>query len=447
MCLRLVVMCLLFTLSLFSQAPALIVPDAAQASPDFNAKLATDAWLQTTSPANRAASDAYFEGGYWLILWDFLYGAALFLLLLECRLSARMRNLAAHFTGHSWLQSFWYSAVFIGLVAMSTLPLTLYQSFFRERAYGLLSQNFASWFWDQLIGFALTLVVASALLTTLMALVRRFPRTWPAWATGITAIFIAISALVTPVYISPLFNTYTPLPKSRLTAAILSLARANGVPAAHVYVMDESRQSKRISANVSGFWGTERITLNDNLLRRCSPEGVLSTMGHEVGHYVLHHIPKGIFFFSVVAAILFAALQRIAGWALRWRGKHWQIKSITDVAVLPLAALILSTLLFLLTPLLNTYTRTEEYEADIYGLNAARQPDGEAQVDLLLGEYRKLDPTPLEEFIFFDHPSGRTRIYAAMLWKAENLCLFDRALPCDTSTKQWLPHEGKHPPF
>jgi STE24 endopeptidase len=101
-----------------------------------------------------------------------------------------------------------------------------------------------------------------------------------------------------------------------------------------------------------------------------------------------------------------------------------------DAAVLPLAVLILSTLSFLFSPIGNTFTRTQEYEADIFGLDAARQPDGEAEVDLLLGEYRKLDPSPLEEFLFFDHPSGRTRIYAAMRWKAENLCLFDPALPC-----------------
>ena len=93
----------------------------------------------------------------------------------------------------------------------------------------------------------------------------------------------------------------------------------------------------------------------------------------------------------------------------------------TDVAALPLAAIGLSVYFFLMTPVNNTITRTMEFEADMYGLNAARQPDGEANVDLLLGEYRKLDPTPAEEFIFFDHPSGRTRITASMRWKAENL--------------------------
>ena len=64
--------------------------------------------------------------------------------------------------------------------------------------------------------------------------------------------------------------------------------------------------------------------------------------------------------------------------------------------------------------------RVQEYEADLYGLNASAQPDGFAQVALKLGEYRKLDPGPIEEFVFYDHPSGRTRIYSAMRWKAEH---------------------------
>jgi STE24 endopeptidase len=99
----------------------------------------------------------------------------------------------------------------------------------------------------------------------------------------------------------------------------------------------------------------------------------------------------------------------------------WGIRDMNDVAVLPLAALLFTTFSFVLTPVDNTITRTMEYEADMYGINASQQPDGEAEVDLMLGEYRKLDPGPVEEFLFFDHPSGRTRITAAMRWKAEHL--------------------------
>jgi STE24 endopeptidase len=91
--------------------------------------------------------------------------------------------------------------------------------------------------------------------------------------------------------------------------------------------------------------------------------------------------------------------------------------------VLPLAVLLVSIFVFLVNPILNTQTRTTEGEADMYGLNASRQPDGFAQAAIHLGEYRKMSPGPVEEWIFFDHPSGRNRIYAAMRWKAENLRL------------------------
>jgi STE24 endopeptidase len=104
----------------------------------------------------------------------------------------------------------------------------------------------------------------------------------------------------------------------------------------------------------------------------------------------------------------------------RW-GEKWDIRNIGDTAVLPLVIVLASIFFFVTTPINNSWIRMEEYEADIFGLNAAREPDAEARVDLMLGEYRKLDPGPIEEIIFYDHPSGRTRITAAMRWKAEHL--------------------------
>jgi STE24 endopeptidase len=148
-------------------------------------------------------------------------------------------------------------------------------------------------------------------------------------------------------------------------------------------------------------------------------------MGHEMGHYVLNHVCKSIVFFSLFLLLGFAFLNWSLNWSLARWGARWQINGVADVAVLPLAALLLSLFFFVTTPIGNTWTRTEEYEADIFGLNAARQPDGEAAVDLKLGEYRKLDPGPIEEFVFYDHPGGRTRITAAMRWKKENMGILD----------------------
>jgi len=147
-------------------------------------------------------------------------------------------------------------------------------------------------------------------------------------------------------------------------------------------------------------------------------------MGHEMGHYVLNHIYKDILFLGVVTVLAFAYLRWSLDWSLRRWGTKWGIRDVGDPAVLPLVVLLASIFFFVLTPIMNTHTRTEEAEADIFGINASRQPDGFAQAAIHLGEYRKMKPGPVEEWIFFDHPSGYHRIHAAMQWKAENPQLF-----------------------
>jgi Zn-dependent protease with chaperone function len=169
--------------------------------------------------------------------------------------------------------------------------------------------------------------------------------------------------------------------------------------------------------------GTERITLNDNLLKRCTLAEIEAVMGHEMGHYVLNHVYKAILFLSILTVLGFALLKWSSGRALARWGTAWNVRGVSDVAALPLLAILIGIYFFVLMPVTNSFIRTQEYEADIFGLNAAGQPDGEALVALKLGDYRKLNPGPIEEFIFFDHPSGRARIYAAMRWKAEHLKL------------------------
>jgi STE24 endopeptidase len=237
----------------------------------------------------------------------------------------------------------------------------------------------------------------------------------------VSVAFQMFTALIGPVYIAPLFNKYTKLEDPRVRDPILSMARANGIPAHDVYVVDASRQSNRVSANVSGMLGTERITLNDNLLKRCTLPEIAAVMGHEMGHYVLHHVYKMILFFGVLTVLGFALLKWASAWAVARWGAAWRVRGVDDPAALPLLALLVSIYFLVLTPVTNSLIRTQEYEADIFGLNASAQPDGEALVALKLGDYRKLDPGSLEEFLFFDHPSGRARIFAAMRWKAEHL--------------------------
>jgi STE24 endopeptidase len=144
-------------------------------------------------------------------------------------------------------------------------------------------------------------------------------------------------------------------------------------------------------------------------------------MGHEMGHYVLHHVYMAVMFLTLVIVAGFALLRSGFAWAAARWGERWGIRGIDDPAGLPLVMLIFSIYLFLLTPVFNTFIRSDEAAADIFGLNAVREPDANALVDLKLVEYRKVAPGPLEEFLFYDHPSPRTRIYQAMQWKAEQL--------------------------
>ena len=403
---------------------AISVPVAAQPSAQFDAEAATNAYLAEIPAKARAQSDAYFEGGYWLILWDFLYGVALYILLLHFRWSAGMRNLAERITRFKPLQTLIYWTEFLVVSTVLGFPLAVYEGYFRERQYGLATQTFGPWLGDQFKGLLIGIVLGGILTVLLFGVVRRLPRTWWIWGAVVSMLFMIFSVMIVPVFIVPIFNKVTLLDDPRITQPILSLARGNGIPAQKVYQVDASRQTTRMSANVSGFGKTMRITLNDNLLRRGSLEEIQSVMGHEMGHYVLHHIYKDILFFSVVIVVAFALLRWSLDWCLARWGESWQIRGMGDTAILPLVFLLGSIFFFVLTPIFNTHTRTAEHEADMYGLNASRQPDGFAQAAIHLGEYRKMSPGPAEEWIFFDHPSGRNRIHDAMSWKAENLQLF-----------------------
>ena len=382
---------------------------------------ATRAYLARMAPEKKKRSDAYFEGGYWLRLWEFLYGVAVAWLLLRLGWSAGMRNFAERAARVRPAQTFIYWGQYAAVTALLLFPLTVYRGFYREHQYGLATQTFGPWFGDRLKELAVLIVFGGLAVVVLYAVLRRAPKTWWIWGSLTAIVFVVLSFLISPVYFFPLFNKYTPLQDEAIRGPILSLARANGIPADNVYVMDASRQTTRISANVSGLFGTLRITLNDNLLKRCTLPEIEAVLGHEMGHYVLNHLYKGIVFQGILIVIGFAFIRSAFDALWRRRGGRWGVRGVTDVAGAPIFTLLIAVYLFVLTPVTNSITRTLEIEADMYGLNASRQPDGFAEVSLKLSDYRKLDPGKLEELVLYDHPSGRTRIFSAMRWKAEHL--------------------------
>jgi STE24 endopeptidase len=411
-----------FSSSLPAQETAIPSPiPAATPAGITDPETATRAWLDTMPPNEKARSDAYFEGTYWLILWNFLLTVAIALLLLTTRLSARIRDLAARLTRFRPIQAGVYAIGFALIAGISNLPLNFYEGFVREHQYGMSNQTFLAWFGEWLDALAIAVVILTVSLAILYRIFRATERTWWMWGTVFGIILVTIGNTAAPVLIEPIFNKYTPLTDPKIRDPILALARANEIPVQQVFVVDQSRQTKRVSANVSGLAGTTRIALNDNLLNQCTVPEIREVMAHEMGHYVLNHGAKMTMSLAIFIFVGFGLAAAIFNRVIKKRGPSWGVKGIADPAGFPLLMLIFATYAFLLTPIVNTMIRTIEREADIFGLNAAREPDAAAMVALKLGKYRKMEPTPLEEFIFFDHPSGRSRIRMAMDWKAAQL--------------------------
>jgi STE24 endopeptidase len=387
----------------------------------FDADKATNAYLARVSGAARARSDAYAEGGYILDVADVAYTLVLMGLLLWLRISARLRNYAQNITRSRFWQVPIYFIGFFIIVTIAILPLTVYEGFFREHAYGLSNQDLGQWFGEFAIQFAVSLVITTILITLIYAGIRAARRAWWIWGAAITIVFLAIVMMIFPVFLAPLTNHYQPLPDGPVKKDILSMARANGVPADNVYEYDASRQSDRISANVSGLFGTTRISLTDNLLKRGTPQEIKAVVAHEIGHYVMNHVIVNLLWFAIVSAIVFWLTDRAFRLLTGIFGGNWDVRTLDDPAGLPVLYAAFTFFMFLATPAMNTIVRTQEAQADLFGVNAAREPDAFATVVLKLSEYRKLDPSPLEEWALYDHPSGRSRIHMMMRWKAEHL--------------------------
>ena len=398
----------------------MVLPAAAQAA-SFDVETATRAWVDTLQGPARANSDAYFEGGYWLILWGTLVSVLIDGLLLRFALSARFRDLGERVfkakAGVTWITALCYSLA----GTLLTLPWSIYIRFVREQQYDLMNQTFGGWLFDLVKDTGIDLVIFPLVAMAVYAVIRRFSKNWWLLATGVIAAFLAFGMLLGPVFISPLFNTYTELPAGPVRDRIVAMAQAKQIPSEHIYLFDASKQTKRISANVSGLGPTIRISLNDNLLNRSSEAEIAAVMGHEMGHYVLGHVLWSLLFLSLLAAAILFLVSRIAPGLIAKYGARWGIRDIGDPASLPVLGILIAVFSLLATPLTNTLVRVNESQADAFGLDTAKEPDAFASIAMKLSEYRKIEPGPIEEALFFDHPSGKTRVRMSMQWKKDHV--------------------------
>jgi STE24 endopeptidase len=432
MALRTILCMLLAALVTSGAAWAQAVPAAApttsvavQSLPDMSVKFdpqrATNAYLAQVSGPARARANAYYEGGYLLRVLDVVYIVILSGLLLWLHIAAGIRDWAESRTRSRSGRTALFILLYGVIAAVVVFPLAFYQDYVREHAYGFATQSFPAWLGDYGIAFAVGLAAFVVVGVIIYAVIRRAPHNWWIWAAGIIIACQVVTAMAYPVFVAPLFNHYAPMPDTPLKQDILRLAHANGVPAGNVFVFDASRQSLRMSANVSGFLGTTRIALNDNLLAHASHDEIMAVMGHEIAHYVLAHTTRLLIQLGLVIFFGFAFIHWGFLLLADFFGGSWDMRSIEDPAGLPLLVALAAIFMLLATPATDTIRRTAEVQADLFGVNAVRRPDAFASVTLKRSAYRKLDPSPLEEFLFYDEPSGRSRIREMMRWKAGHL--------------------------
>ena len=385
---------------------------------NFDPAIATAQWLATLSPQETARAVAYTHGSHWLILWSFLVSALVAWIIVRTGLLVAIRSRIERRRRRPLMASFAVALVYSIMSWVLTLPWSIYESWYREKQYGLSSQALGGWLGEAVIGAAISVVVTALLLMAIYALIRRARRFWWAWASGVTAAFIVIGLVISPLVIEPIFNTYTPAPNGPVRDAVVTLAKQTGTPSDKIFIYNGSKQSDRYTANVSGLFGTARVAMSDTMFKQGADLAeVRGVVGHEMGHYVHAHILWMVGVLVLLSALAFWLTDRLYPLAHRLLRAD-RVGDIADPTGLPILFLVLAFLGVLGTPVFATMTRTTEEDADHFSLVHANEPDGLAKALIKTAEYRAPSPSAVEEFLFYDHPSVENRIRRAMEWKA-----------------------------
>jgi STE24 endopeptidase len=379
----------------------------------FDVNAETARYIDSLGPAALQKAHDYTVGKEWMLLWGLLVTALVTWLIVRSgaldRIEGKLqrRGLA--------LRAFAVGVIYFFVSSVLTLPWTIYSGWWREKGYGRTSQPLGDFLLQGGIAILISAIVGGVFLMLVYMLIRKAGRTWWLWAGGLTAVALANMLLLSPILIEPLFNKYEPVPPGKVRDAVVEMAGRAGVPANKVFMYNGSRQSNNFTANAGGVGSTARVAISDVAMKDASLAEVRAVTGHEIGHYVLKHTWWGILFFSVLAVVLFWLADRLYPRFARLFGTN---AAISDPRGMPVLLFVASLFGLLALPLLNTFSRTLESQADLYSLQTENLPDALSSSLVKTAEYRYPRPGRVEEVIFYDHPSVEARVHRAMEWKA-----------------------------
>jgi STE24 endopeptidase len=384
---------------------------------DFDPVAATAAYIDGLGAEALAKAHSYTIGGHWLLLWGLIASLVATIILVRSGLLDRLSAKLNRNRQRPNLTAIVVSTATFLLFALILLPWDLYTDYFRERAYGRTSQPLLDYLGQMAISTLLFSTLAGLFFVGVYALIRRAGRLWWLWSGGLVAAALAAFLLISPIAIEPIFNDYQPVPAGEVRDALVAQARIAGVPEDRIFIYDGSRQSNNFTANVSGVFGSARIAISDIALKGASLDEVKAVTGHEIGHYVLGHIWSSVAILSGLAIAFFFLADRSYPFFARLFVSRAKL---ADPVGLPVLIFITSLFGLFATPILNAHTRVGEREADAYSLETANLPDALASALVKTAEYRYPRPTPLQEALFYSHPSVERRVLKAMQWKAAN---------------------------
>ena len=380
------------------------------------------------SPQKRAEARAYSHMQYALYFSGVALVLLIYFLLWRAGIAGTFRDWARRISPRHFVQCLIFVPLFFMTVRLLLFPFDYCADFVVEHKFGLMTQGFGSWMADWGKGLALSLIAGTLMVWIFYWVVRRSPRRWWFYFWAVTIPITLFLMFVEPFVVEPLFYRFTPLSATRpaLVTRIEEMLHHAGlqIPRSRILEMDASSKTNTLNAYVSGLGASKRVVVWDTTLRKMTDNETLLVLGHETGHYVLHHIVKEFVLIELVAlafiALGFVAVKKVIG----QYGGRTGVEGEGDLASLPVMLLVLTLLTFFSSPLVNGISRHYEHQADQFALEVTYgvvpNPNAaEARAFQILGEQDLSDPDPSPFIVFwlYSHPPLDQRIQFALSYK------------------------------
>jgi STE24 endopeptidase len=364
--------------------------------------------------------------GFWGQIVGFVYGVIVLLLILRWKWAARFRDWAEGVTKNRFLQACIFTPPMLLSIAVLSIPLDIFWEWI-DHKFGLSVQSWPSWLWDWSKGQLVSFVMGIVLISLLYWVIRRSPRRWWFYFWLVSLPIAVLLVFLQPLVVDPLFHKFEPLQSkdAPLTASLERMVQHAGqeIPPERMFWMDAAEKTTELNAYVTGLGASKRIVVWNTTIAKMNAPQIVFVAGHEMGHYVLNHIWKGLAFAAVSLFIMFWLAAKIIGGVLARWGAKWGVRGLDDWASFPALLLLITIFFFVANPIFNAQSRYVEHQADQYGLEVTHglTPDSSqiaAQSFQILGEVdlSDPDPIPLSVYLFYSHPTISDRVRFALTY-------------------------------